>query len=262
MNDSETLSDKVSRFQMYYLDLIKTAECEPNLANEKVHSKILCCSIFDAISKSVFPNIHGNRERFVELVRLCESWPESQKISLLHLVRLFEVTQNLPSNVKQLKEFSKNTFSKLFPILNGLYTENKPISLDTDIDRVLLLWPKQNGKPIKIGGVLPHQLKHENLLWLYRNSVVHEYRAPGEGVEQGRYNPEFAFYQKVTIVSSITNKEMIYSNQWELVYPASFFVELCKQAINVASAIHLKNNTCPFTAYSAGTYWIPDFNNI
>lgn len=260
MNDLETLSEKVDRFKTYYLDLIKTAECEQNLANQKVHSKILCCSIFDAISKSLFPKSTSNCMRFVSLVRLCEGWPESQKVSLLHLVRLFEVTPHLPSSANKLKEFATQEFGKSFPISNRLMSNNKPISSDIDIENIKVLWPTQDDKPIKIGKVMPHQLKHEHLLWLYRNSVVHEYRNPGRGVELGQYVPEYAFYQEVSTVSALTEKGINFSNQWELVYPASFFIELCKQALNVASSIHLKNETCPFKAYSEGTYWIPDFN--
>ena len=107
MNVQETLEEKVDRFKVYYMELISTAECEQNLTHQNVPSKILCCSIFDAISKSVFPEITSNRERYISLVRRCDSWPESKKVSLLHLVRLFEITKNIPPNTNQLVELAQ-----------------------------------------------------------------------------------------------------------------------------------------------------------
>ena len=139
-------------------------------------------------------------------------------------------------------------------------SNNKAISSDVEIEAILDLWPTQNGKPIKIGKVLPHQLKHEYLLWLYRNSVVHEYRSPGRGVELGQYVPEYAFYQEMATVSEIDEKEFKFTSHWELVYPYRFFINLCKEALDVVSLLHNKNKTSPFQAYSEGTFWLPNFN--
>ena len=86
----ETIDEKIGRFREFNEELLDVAQSKVNMTHEKVHSKILCCSIFDALSKSVFPDIKGNRQRYIELVRLCDQWPESQKVSLLHLVRLLE----------------------------------------------------------------------------------------------------------------------------------------------------------------------------
>ncbi|MGO3423307.1 MAG: hypothetical protein ACTIMZ_12760 [Pseudoalteromonas distincta] len=260
MANIETLEEKVDRFKEYYLGLIKTAECEQNITNQKVHSKILSCSIFDAISKSIFPEISSNCQRFTALVRLCENWPESQKVSLLHLVRLLEITPNLPSSTNELKIYATQQFESKFPNSNSIMSNNKAISSDVEIEAILELWPTQNGKPIKIGKVLPHQLKHEYLLWLYRNSVVHEYRNPGRGVELGLYVPEYAFYQEMATVSKIDEKEFKFTSLWELVYPYRFFINLCKEALDVVSLLHNKNKTSPFQAYSEGTFWLPNFN--
>mgnify|MGYP000359691959 CR=1 FL=1 len=260
MANIETLEEKVDRFKEYYLGLIKTAECEQNITNQKVHSKILSCSIFDAISKSIFPEISSNCQQFTALVRLCKNWPESQKVSLLHLVRLLEITPNLPSSTNELKIYATQQFESKFPNSNSIMSNNKAISSDVEIEAILELWPTQNGKPIKIGKVLPHQLKHEYLLWLYRNSVVHEYRNPGRGVELGLYVPEYAFYQEMATVSKIDEKEFKFTSHWELVYPYRFFINLCKEALDVVSLLHNKNKTSPFQAYSEGTFWLPNFN--
>ncbi|EJO2021542.1 hypothetical protein RQY88_004220 [Vibrio vulnificus] len=256
----ETLEEKVTRYREHFMELISVAEQQQNLAHQKVHSKILCCSVFDAISKSIFPDIKSNGQRFVALVRLCNAWPESQHVSVLHLLRLFEVTNELPKEAKMLEDHVLKHFGSRFKSTNSIMSNNISISSDIHIDDLLALWPKDNQKPMKVGTVLPHQLKHEHLLWLYRNSVVHEYRNPGNGVELGSSVPDYAFYQEVATGSSFTESNMTFTSRWELVYPQKLFINLCKNAVEVASEHHLKKGSSPFTAYSDGTYWLPDFN--
>nr|WP_321239390.1 hypothetical protein [uncultured Tolumonas sp.] len=256
----ETAEEKVARYREYFVELISVAEEKQNLAHQKVHSKILCCSIFDSISKSIFPEIESNRARFVALVRLCDSWPESQKVSVLHLLRLFEVANNLPKEAKMLEDYVLTNFGNRFRSTNRIMSNSLSISSDINIEELLTLWPKDNPKPVKINNVLPHQLKHEYLLWLYRNSVVHEYRNPGNGIELGRCIPENAFYQEVSTVSSFAESKMTFTNHWELVYPQKLFVNLCRNAIEVACKHHLNKKSNPFSSYSEGTYWLPDFN--
>ncbi|TON65005.1 hypothetical protein CGH51_24160, partial [Vibrio parahaemolyticus] len=91
-------------------------------------------------------------------------------------------------------------------------------------------------------------------------SVVHEYRNPGNGVELGQSVPEYAFYQEIALVSSLTESKMTYTNRWELVYPQKLFIKLCKNALEVACEYHINKGLSPFSTYSNGTYWIPDFN--
>ncbi|MCC2525709.1 hypothetical protein [Vibrio coralliilyticus] len=256
----ETLEQKVDRFRGYYLGLIEVAESDVNLADQKIHSKILCCSILDAISKSVFPDIASNGKRFTSLIRLCKSWQDSEKVSVLHLLRLLEITPSLSPEARELKDYIAQRYSGVFVSTNRLISNNFPISSDLDVTELLERWPILNGGPVKIGGVRPHQLKHVNMLWLYRNSLVHEYRHPGNGVELGQYVPESPFYQEVSTVLSFDDSKLHFTNRWELVYPSKFFLNLCKNALEVACEHHLEQGTSPFNGYSEGSYWLPNFN--
>lgn len=256
----ETLEQKIERFKEHYFGLIDVAESEVNLANQKIHSKILCCSIFDAISKSVFPEIKSNCKRFTSLVRLCTDWQDSEKVSILHLLRLLEITPNLSHEAQELKSYITKKYSKMFVPTNCLISNNFSISYDLDIKELLELWPTESGDAVKIGDVKPHQLKHEYMLWLYRNSLVHEYRNPGNGVELGQHVPDYAFYQEVSTVHSLEGAKLQFTNHWELVYPSKFFLNLCKNAVEVACEFHRVHETCPFNGYSGGTYWLPEFN--
>ncbi|MDE1358819.1 hypothetical protein L9W73_16160 [Vibrio aestuarianus] len=258
----ETLQQKLERFKKHYFHLIEVAESDVNLDDQKVHSKILCCSILDAISKSAFPEIKSNCQRFISLVQLCRSWPDSQKVSVLHLLRLLEISPILSLEEQQLKKQILLKYSRMFEPTDYLMNSEFSISSDMDVNELLELWPRQNDQYVKVGGVKPHQLKHEHMLWLYRNALVHEYRSPGNGVDLdlGQCAAEHPFYQQVTTVDSLGKNRLQFTSRWELVYPSRFFLNLCKSAIEVACEVNLKRGTSPFNGYSSGTYWLPDFN--
>lgn len=256
----ETIDEKIGRFREFNEELLDVAQSKVNMTHEKVHSKILCCSIFDALSKSVFPDIKGNRQRYIELVRLCDQWPESQKVSLLHLVRLLEKEAVIPNKFRELIELSNDLFLKNFKLSNNVLSNTVPATADISFKELLTVWPKnKNGNPIQLAGVQPSQLKHENLFWCYRNSIVHEYRNPGNGVELGSSQPDLAFYQEVYSLDEKSDSIAV-SSRWELIYPVNLFIKLCKYAIEIACNHHFKNRTSPFEAYASGTYWLPTFN--
>ncbi|EHT4943417.1 hypothetical protein VV99796_03211 [Vibrio vulnificus] len=258
----ETLEQKLERFRRYYFHLIEVAESDVNLDDQKVHSKILCCSILDAISKSIFPEIKSNCQRFIYLVRQCKSWPDSEKVSVLHLLRLLEINPSLSFEEQRLKKQVLLKYSRMFEPTNSLNNSEFPISSDMDVSELLELWPRQNSEYVKVGGVKPYQLKHEYMLWLYRNALVHEYRSPGNGVDLdlGQYAAEHPFYQQVTTVDSFGENQLQFTSRWELVYPSRFFLNLCKNAVEVACEFNCERGTSPFNGYSRGTYWLPDFN--
>jgi hypothetical protein len=135
------------------------------------------------------------------------------------------------------------------------------LAKDPELHTVLELWPTDSkDKPIKLSNVAPEQLTHKHLFWLYRNSLVHEYRNPGNGVERISNGENVPFYHELSTITSLSNEGLQFTNNWELVYPFGFFRELCLVAAKNVSTMHANNNTSPFSAYISGTYWFPTFN--
>ena len=130
------------------------------------------------------------------------------------------------------------------------------------LSEVQSYWPADaNGdlKPIK--KVHLTQLQHKNLFWLYRNSLVHEYRIPGRGAEWTAELGSDPYYQEVAFIEEFSRDTGIrFTNRWELVYPTGFFLQLTQAALTNIAEFHQRNASSPFAAYSEGSYWIPAFN--
>jgi len=203
--------------------------------------KVIYSSILDALSKTTSHPKKGNRERIIEFVRIFCSWSTCDKISLPHLVRLLEKVPD-PA-FSDLRQYA-------FSLLDH-WEEGEIISLDRDPDfqDVKKLWPKEIQKPLE--DIQIEFLQHANLFYRYRNSIVHELRKPGYGMECTG-NPE-PFYHSMTENDSK-------SETWELVYPLEFYRRLCETAINNLKDYYLKDRIEPYSCYSFGTYWIEELN--
>jgi len=105
------------------------------------------------------------------------------------------------------------------------------------------------------------QLQHKNLLWLYRNSIVHEFRIPGSGQEPISSMIENPCYQAISTFSGNNSKDFkIVHRNFELHYPISFLKKMCQESLQSIAQEYRDKGKSPFTVYSEGEYWIPNFN--
>ena len=264
---SESNHEKVERFIEFNQRMIETAMTEQNLSDQSIHAKALLCCIFDSLAKSRFPSGMSNGERFKKTVSGYTSWDDCERVSLLHLLRAIEVAETVPPEFDPLNKWAENLFSIEFPLSNSVGAVESPISNDPDFHKASCYWPtgkRGNLKPI--GDISLYQLQHLNLLWLYRNSLVHEYRIPGMGQEWQsestlERNPHLnnPYYQEVSVMDPEDKKVKI-TNRWELIYPTDFFLQITKSALTNIAEFHKQNKSSPFAAYPEGSYWIPPFN--
>lgn len=259
---SESNSDKVKRFIEFNDSMIVAAMAEYNRADQSIHSKVLLCAIFDSLAKSRFPDCAGNAERFKRTIAEHSNWQDCERVSLLHLVRALEIFPALPPEFLKLNTWACDQFSRQFPLTDRLLSVSTPISKDPTISEVQAYWPTSaDGNPKRLGRVHLLQLQHKNLLWLYRNSLIHEYRIPGQGWERNTSTENEPFYQQVATITELSSEAgMKFTNRWELIYPTSFFHQLTNRVLTSVADYHLKHGSSPFVAYSEGSYWIPDFN--
>ena len=257
---SETINEKIDRFIEYYTGIINGAmhakHCETDGTNRGVPVTILLCSIFDSLGKCRFPNINKNGERFKKLSQISD-WQNHNKISLLHLVRALEAT-NFESDFNDLKEYSLSEFQKRFPSKNSLIHTSIPIDNDIESNEIEDIWPQNNNKFIKLGNISIEVLKHENLLWLYRNKVTHEYRSPGIGQESLSERENQPYYTEISHISP-SSQGITWTNKWELIYPVCFFEDLCRKALITVADHYRDIQESPFKAFEEGQYWIPKF---
>lgn len=239
--DNKASQESVDRFLDFFrekLKEIRKLECESSTA---LFRKILYSSLLDALSKTTAHPKKGNRERMVEFIRNFCDWPCSDKVSLPHLIRLLEkVPDPAFSNLRQY------AYS-----LHDQWGEGEVITLDKDpaLQDVKHHWPREIPKPYE--DIQITFLQHANLFYRYRNSLVHELREPGYGMESASHQDPF--------YHSETDEESK-RKTWELVYPLKFYDRLCEAAINNLRDYYLRDRIEPYSCYAFGTYWIEELN--
>jgi|SRR5687767_5365294 len=91
---------------------------------------------------------------------------------------------------------------------------------------------------------------HSNLLYVYRNHLVHEFREPGHGVEMDQRDISPYYHRLTNLTAGSTNKET-----WELVYPLGFFTRVVSSSLKSLHEYLLKSDLDPYSFYDFGTIW-------
>ncbi|MBN1842370.1 MAG: hypothetical protein JW883_08855, partial [Deltaproteobacteria bacterium] len=144
-----------------------------------------------------------------------------------------------------------------FPLIirSGLRLNQWPsmeiIFLDRDgvLQEIKDRWPSASPNPLE--NITLEYLQHINLFYSYRNSLVHDLKEPGYGMEFE--NDEEPFYQYTRQVEGE-------SSTWELVYPVRFYEKICDSAIKNLREYYLNKRIDPYSCYTFGTYWIEGLN--
>jgi hypothetical protein len=240
------IQESVDRYLHFFckrIEDIRNLECGDSTA---LFSKILFYSLLDTLSKTTVPPDTGNKDRVVKFVRNFCDWPNSEKVSLPHLIRLLDTLTNLPNNpFLNLRKYAKSLYDQ--------WVEGADISLNRDptFQEIKNLWPQDIPDSSKI--IPLKSLQHINLFYQYRCTLVHELRKPGYGIEN--FDEQNPSYHSMIDMES---RRMT----WELVYPLKFYEHLCETAVSKLRDYYLKNSINPYSCYPFGTYWIEDLNSF
>lgn len=241
MKDMKVLEQRIKDYLDYFqnqLQKIRNLECKKPT---DLFRKILYSSLLDALSKTTAHPKKGNRERIVDFIHRFCNWSTCEKVSLPHLLRLLEMVPDPAfSDLRQ----------HVFSILDK-WEEPKLIYINSDLDYkdVMKYWPNDIPKPLE--NIRIEFLQHVNLFYRYRNSLIHESRKPGDGIEFP--NMSEPYYHSM-------NDNKAKQETWELVYPLKFFDSLCDAAIKNLKEYYLKDRIDPYSCYKFGTYWIEELN--
>lgn len=238
----------IETFIDYFKKQLDLIDGIPKSESSKIFKKALYVSLIDTLSKCVFPHRTGNRERFVSFLMRFSKWSEGYNVSMPHLEKLLRMNPD-PAYEKLRKT--------IFDAYNSSVVHRSQIvGIDTDPAYVDIIkdWPVQKECRIPIEGVTLELLQHFNLLYAYRNSLVHELREPGYGMEFNE-DEEYPYYHSRTIINGDREERRI-----ELVYPVSFFRKIAATCVANLD-IYLRNSGLdPYDYYKFGTYWIAELN--
>jgi hypothetical protein len=202
--------------------------------NNRIHQKILIVTLLDTLSRVWRMGKEGrNKLRFLKLVRECINWEHSDKISIpITFYRLenvnFKANQGLKNKFKELfNKFQNGRMPRLD--IDPFYSEIENLAENSEEKELL------------------KNARHAELLYLYRNNLIHEFKEPGDGVEFSNDNTS-PYYFWLTHIDYITET-------CELVYPFKFFLNLCNVALTSIKAFLVSNDLDPYTFFKFGSPW-------
>lgn len=215
--------------------------------DDRILKKNILVSIIDAISRTTSNYNDGNRVRFTSIIESFGGWEDCTRVSAPHVGYLLK-NLNSPSYEKA-REFITQTISKNS---DGSFIE---LSDDPELDDLKKYWP------VSVEQKLFNQLSlcsftHLNLFYSYRNSLVHELREPGNGMEFHNKHKQ-PFYHGST---SFEGNDMKGEKSLELVYPLNFYFTLTDSIIYNVDKYLRKNQINPYKSYSFGSSWVGELN--
>jgi len=247
--DKNEVKADITNFVSSFAEHIKIIANISVTRNAKRYKKILYVTVLEGLAKTRYPS-KAPRDRFVKLIHNYSGWVDSERISLPHLVAALERTPD--SRFEQIRKFA---YSKLRDWGSG-----GPVYLDKDPSflQVQSLWPKENGALVCIEGlqIELRRLRQVEMIYEYRNYLVHESSQPTVGFEQEDDLKPFyeSFDDHVTVFDNKVS-------EWHLVYPSGFLEQLCKCCLSSIEQYLLTNSRDPYESFKDGWYLVERLNN-
>jgi hypothetical protein len=225
-----TNNDKIENFCYYFHDRIKEIEA----LNNPLFQKILIIILMDTFSRVWTKGLENkNKLRFLKLIRECINWEHSDRISV-------------PMVIYRLEKLSLKINDKLKLKLDDLFKYFKSgriLRVDIDPYYFEIKHLAESREEIE----LLKKSRHAELLYTYRNNLIHEFRKPGRGMEFSDDN-ESPYYHGMTDLDHG-------GNTWELVYPTNFLINLSKVGLNTIKAFLASNKLDPYSLFQFGSPW-------
>jgi len=216
--------------------------------SSRLYKKILYCSVIDALSRSVCPK-KKPRERFTTLVRDFGRWSSHDRVSLPHVARLLDIIPPDPT-FANLREFTRQRLACWKAPWGTITLEQDPQYVD-----IATYWPDDVELEVPLKKITLKSLTHLQLLYSHRNSLFHELREPGYGIEMD--DDDEPYYHDLKTVSDPNVPDL---ESMELVYPVRFFQQLCLTLLKGLRKHFQREGFDPYGSYRFGSYWMEDLN--
>ncbi len=214
-----------------YIQYFKKLNQDIAKVNSSLFRKILYLIEIDTLSRAAFPMLNEHRKRVVQFIDKCSKWNDKDRFSAIQLKLVLE---NNKIQTGPLYDLVKNRIDSW-----GHYLIIRPDD-DLCITEVERLATTDDRKFL-------NNCRYAELLYTYRNHLVHEFRQPGYGMEISN-DPSTPYYHGMDHLETG-------QKSWELVFPVQFLHNLCEGAIDGLEAHLITNNLSPYDGYKFGTMW-------
>lgn len=201
---------------------------------DRLHKKTLLLVILDTLARARYPTLTNNKTRFCQLIADHLRWQDGSRVSLYRILLL-----SPPTNPNKLRDFAHESVVR--------WNDSGPLDLKVDpfINEIEHLAATDEDRK------LLRDSMHSNLLYAYRNHLVHEFREPGEGMETDQRKTAPHYYPMTLYQPDGHNKR----ESWELIYPLGFFITLAESCLRNLNHYLLENDRDPYSCYKFGTVW-------
>jgi hypothetical protein len=248
MSLPEDLESDIKRFCDYFESQVDEIE-KLHSPHGELFRKLLFVGVLDTLAGTVMPR-RKNKERFIGFVQRFCRWPDGERVSLPHLIQLLR--KNPDPAFGSLRKWALEKYNQL-PVHSGSLML---IAEDPMVDEVRREWPASADHKTPIEGVDLAALTHVNLLYTYRNALVHELRMLGYGIDFADKNTELYYHG----MSTPGKDPELKLETVELVYPWRFLRNLCSMGIAETRKYLRENGLNPYDSFTFGTYWLKELN--
>lgn len=213
-----------------YIGHFRSEHAKLMALSDDLHKRILAVTMLSALAEGRYPSERRPGVQFVRLIEAYSAWSDCTSISVSSLVMAESRAPCLSANimtevVRRTAVWRARNESRLDPPAANIVPDNASTADRKRID----------------------QFKHAELLWVYRNKLVHEYRKPGHGMDSP--TAERPFYHGMTHLGDIRRETV------ELAYPVKWLIGLIPRVIDSLERHYLDSRTNPYDSYDYGSPW-------
>lgn len=222
------------------IDTVQSSQFEDN------YKKIIAFSTIDMMSKAVYgDSIYGHRNRFTKFILEFGNWEYAERISLQQLI--YVISRDSSPLLNELKQYCEGLISN--------WPTGEPITLNNEprYEDMVGLWPKN----YKVGGKIElDYLKHVNLFYSLRNSLIHENRPLGYSFEL--FDMSVPYYSSRGVIKRDDSGKLVELSHeaFELSHPVKFFYAIIKNSLDNMKQYFLENQVNPYNNFRFGSEWV------
>jgi hypothetical protein len=191
-----------------------------------MYRKIIYATALDPIARAAFGKVDKHRRRSLRLIDELTNWSDRDRVSLPQLCLALEDSGQSSSSLcvkakAHLGKWSPGKFVRLneSPLLSELAASAQPS------EKCILA-----------------SCRYAELFYTYRNTLVHEFRQPGYGIEMSA-DKDQPYYHSMT------------GDSWQLVFPVGFFARLYAEALAGLKALLMRCDIDPYSQFEFGSRW-------
>jgi len=221
-----------------YCDYFRRQLAEVGQMQKLLYSKILLVTILDTLARGRFPD-QKNRERFTGIIREYSGWPDFDRVSPIqyHLYAL-KCKENKPTG-----EVSRH-LEALFLKLNDAATKTPTQSITNDPTFAEL--SSLNPTPFEDDAL--RRCRFSDLMYAYRNKLVHEFKEPGYPHAFSDDEPEPYYFAWLP-------SESIPDDPPQLTFPRRWMLRVADSIIANLEKYYTANAIDPYSRHKFGSLW-------